>query len=107
MPALRNRPLVGRALPANCVWFGTNSLLPRMLGVVMLAEHIFAKVIGRVAPDGMDVIGVVLRVVKLDQECRPLDAIVVPLPRLQGAGPSKLHFIPACRLDLLNVILVH
>jgi hypothetical protein len=34
--------------------------------VVMLAEQILAKVVGRVAPDGMDVVGIILRIVELN-----------------------------------------
>src|SRR4051812_7798396 len=38
-------------------------LLPRMFRIVMLPQHILAEIISRVAPDGMDVVGIVLRVV--------------------------------------------
>jgi hypothetical protein len=52
-------------------------LLRVMAGRVMLLEQVLAEVAAQVAPDRVDVIGVVLRVVQLDQERRGLNAVIV------------------------------
>ena len=49
---------------------------------VVLGQQIRAKVVAGVAPDGVDVVGVVLRVVVFYQEARSLQAIVVGLASL-------------------------
>ena len=46
-----------------------------------VAEH--------VPPDAVDVVGVVLGVVELDQEGRPLDAVGVGLVAVGGPGPGE------------------
>src|SRR5437763_17117106 len=53
--------------------------------LVMRLENVQAPVAFEVAPDGVDVVGVVLGVVVLDQEMAALDAVVVALALLQAA----------------------
>src|SRR5438105_622842 len=64
-----------------------------MVPVVVLSEQVFAEIVGGVTPDGVDVVGVVLGVVKLDQERRPVHAVVMPLPRLHDAGPGEMNLL--------------
>src|SRR6266542_5494847 len=61
-----------------------------MAAANVLAQQIPAKIAVRIAPDGMDVVDVVLRVVVLDEKRRPLEAVVVRPPALGLAGPSEV-----------------
>ena len=73
-----------------------------MLAVlIMLLQQVLAKIIGRVAPDGMDVIGVVLSVVQFDKERRRLNPVIMRLALGDTARPSKVD-IPAGFVDLLH-----
>jgi len=60
---------------------------------VMRAERIQTEIMIEVAPDSMDVIRIVLCIVVLDHECRPLDAIVVRLAGLTAAGPCEVDVL--------------
>lgn len=53
-------------------------LLVRLL--VVLLQQVLAEVVGEVAPDGVDVVGVVLRVVVFEEEGRALHAVVMAIP---------------------------
>ena len=55
----------------------------------VLAQQVAAEVVGEVAPDRVDVVAVVLGVVVLDEERRPLDPVVVLLAALGLAGPRE------------------
>ena len=55
----------------------------------MGGEHVAAEVGAQVAPDRVDVVGVVLRVVVLDEQVAALDAVVVRLAGLGAAGPGE------------------
>src|SRR5260370_17385982 len=66
------------------------TLLP-MTGLVMLAQQVAAEVARKVAPHRMDVVGVVLRVVELDQKRGRLNAVVMPLAGLFAARPGKVQ----------------
>src|SRR5467141_1852338 len=59
----------------------------------MRAERIQTEIMIEVAPDSMDVIRIVLCIVVLDHECRPLDAIVVRLAGLTAAGPCEVDVL--------------
>ena len=48
-----------------------------MAGAVVLLEQVPAKISGEVSPHGMNMVGVILRIVHLDQERRRLHAIVM------------------------------
>src|SRR2546423_1542483 len=60
---------------------------------VVRGEEVQAPVAFEVAPDGVDVVGVVLRVVVLDQEARTLDPVVVALTLLDAAHPGELNLV--------------
>src|SRR5438105_2412345 len=61
-----------------------------MPAAVMLAEKIESEVSPRVPPDGMDVVRVVLRVVMLHEQPRPVQPEVVRVSRLDRAGPGEM-----------------
>jgi len=56
--------------------------------LIVPSQEVFAEIAIELPPHGVNVIGVVLSVVVLEQESWRLDAIVVPLPRLQTAAGS-------------------
>jgi len=60
-----------------------------VMAVVVLGEEVFAPVAVVSAPDGVDVIGVVLGVVVLDEEAGAGDVVVVPLAWGLGSGPGE------------------
>jgi hypothetical protein len=70
-----------------------------MAGLVVLFEQVAAEIAGEIAPDGVDVVVVVLRVVVLDEECGRLYAVVVAFAALHAAGPSEVDGL-AGLLDL-------
>ncbi len=57
--------------------------------VVVLGEEVFAPVAAVTAPDGVDVIGVVLGVVVFNEEVGAGDVVVVPLAGGLGPGPGE------------------
>ncbi len=59
--------------------------------LVVFPEQIFAKISVKGAPDGVDVIGIVLRVVVFKQKVGSLDSIVMSVTRLRPASPGKCH----------------
>src|SRR5439155_440596 len=66
---------------------------------IMGRQHVRIPVVGEIAPDDMDMIGIVLRIVILNQERRPFDRIVVPLAAFLRASPGKADRIQAGLLD--------
>ena len=56
---------------------------------IMVRQHIHIPVMCQIAPDTVDMIGMVLRVVILNQKRRPFDGIVVPLATLLGTSPGE------------------
>ncbi len=54
-------------------------------------EQVLAEVALGVAPDGVDVVGLVLGAVVFDEEARGLQAVVVGLARLDAARPGEAH----------------
>src|SRR3954452_2883638 len=69
----------------------------------MFAEQVFAKVILKIAPDRVDMVGVVLGVVVFEEERRGLKAIIMRLPFFNAPSPAKIDFLQAGFLDLLNI----
>src|SRR5690606_15504516 len=69
-------------------------------GCEVLAEQIAAEVAVEVAPHRVDVVAVVLRVVVLDQERRPLDPVVVALAALGRSRPGEGNVLDARLFDL-------
>jgi len=55
----------------------------------VLRERVVTEVLLQVAPGGVHVVRVVLRVVQFDEERRTLDAVVVALAHFGAAGPSE------------------
>jgi len=74
----------------------------RRLFIVPL-EEVGAEVVFQVAPDGVDMVGGVLDVVVFQEESSALDAVVVPLARLNRPGPREVNFPPTVGFDLLPV----
>src|SRR6478735_4747899 len=64
-------------------------------GSVVGGERVLAPVVGEVAPDGVDVVRPVLRVVVLEQERRAADRVVVASTWLGGPGPAERHVVQA------------
>ena len=69
--------------------------------VVMLPEEIFAEIVFEIAPDGVDVVGVVLGVVVFEQERWPLHAVIVGFAPFDATGPGEIDFVQAGFGDLL------
>src|SRR6266571_3969859 len=63
--------------------------------LVVRAEEVGAEVAGRIVPHGVDVVGVVLGVVELDQHGRPVDPIVVAVTRLDRPRPGEVQALDA------------
>src|SRR5258707_281251 len=61
-----------------------------------------AEVSEHIPPDTVDVIGAILRVVELDQECRPLDAIGVRLRTVGRAEPGEPDRVGTRLADLTD-----
>ena len=64
------------------------------------AQKIAAEVAVGVAPDGVQVVHVVLRVVVLDEECWSLKPVVVRLAALCFAGPREVHVLRCPRVSI-------
>src|SRR5580765_4630205 len=63
--------------------------------LVVRAQEIGAEVVPGIVPDGVDVVGVVLRIVELDQHGRPVDAVVVGMPWIDRPGPREVNALDA------------
>ena len=59
---------------------------------VVLGQQVPGEVAAQVAPHGVDVIGLVLGVVVLDEQARPLSVIVAGA-RLDWPGPPEAHLV--------------
>ena len=70
-----------------------------MAGLVVLLEQVLAEVSARLAPNGVDVVGVVLRVVQLDQEQRGLNPVIVGIAPANSSRPGEVD-IPSSFIDL-------
>ena len=68
---------------------GTSKVAPLVGGGVVLREEVSAEVAFGVTPDGVDVVGVVLGVVVLDEQVGALDSVVVLLAGLQASCPDE------------------
>src|SRR5258708_1058485 len=64
-------------------------MLLLVAGFIVLSEQVYSEIAFVIAPYGMDVIGVVLRVVVFDQEGRRLDAVVVRIAFFKASGPRE------------------
>src|SRR5262252_3687865 len=69
-------------------------------GCVVPGEDVAAEIALRVAPDGVNVVGIPLGVVVFDQQPRALDAVVMRPPRLGAAGPGEMQLPGSGARDL-------
>src|SRR4029450_6041363 len=74
---------------------------------IVAREHVFAEISGEIAPDSMDMVGVVLRVVVLEQEGRSLHAIIVRLSGRIGSGPGKMDVVETGLVDRAEISIAH
>ena len=59
----------------------------------MVAQQVEAEVPFEVTPDAMNVIGVILRIVVLDQKLRRLDSVIMRTAFLLDSRPCKVQII--------------
>src|SRR5690606_3618561 len=64
--------------------------LQRVRGRDVLAQQVHAEVVRQIAPHRMDVVGVALRVVVLDQKRRTVDTVVMRRTDLRASGPREV-----------------
>src|SRR5260221_510074 len=69
-------------------------------GLQMFAQEIAAEVAVEVAPDGMDVVAVVLGIVELDEKRRALHPVIVLLTAFEIARPGEGDFVETGRFEL-------
>src|SRR5467141_2496102 len=78
---------------------------PLMLPSHVLPQDVSAEITVRVTPYGVDVIRLVLRVIVLHEERRPVQSVVVRSPSALIARPGEVHAVDACPLDLASLYL--
>src|SRR6516165_6276101 len=66
---------------------------------VVLVEQVLTEVAGEVAPNRVDVVSVVLRVIQFDEEGRSLNAVIMWVAAVDTARPGEID-IPADTVDL-------
>ena len=69
----------------------------------MLSQCVFAKIVLEVSPQSMGVIGSVLSIVVLKNECWTLDAKIVWFAGLNLPRPSEVDLIKSRLLDFFTV----
>ena len=77
-----------------------------MVGVavgVVSSKRIAAKIVGQIAPNGMDVITVSLGTVVLCQQVPALNSEVVRLAGLKPTGPHEMQLIEPLTGELLGL----
>src|SRR5215472_3052704 len=73
--------------------------------VVVLGEEIFAPVAVEVAPDAVDVVGVVLGVVELDEKRFSLDPVIMADAALEPAHPGESNRVQPRAANLVEPLL--
>ena len=73
----------------------------------VLPKQVSAEVALEFTPNGVDVVGAVLRVVVLDQEGRALHSVVVGLARLDATRPGEADRIGIVREQPASAMLRH
>src|SRR5438093_3572414 len=68
-------------------------LFPVRRLIVMLPQQIFAKIVFKIAPDGVNVVRVVLGVVVFHQERRTLHPVEMTLLWLDASGPGEIEVV--------------
>ena len=81
------RPLFGSTTIARG---RDRQMLHTVAGLIVLPKEVLTEVTVEVAPHGVDVVGVVLRVVELDQEVGRLNAVVMRVALIDTARPSEV-----------------
>lgn len=76
---------------------------------VMQPQNIQTEIALQVAPDGMNMIGIVLGVVILDEEKRTVEAVIMRLVHLLGTCPGEVDGVQVritnlCLLDTSKII---
>lgn len=69
---------------------------------IVLGEHVLAEITFEAAPNGMNVIRVVLSVIRLYQVTSGLNSVVVGFSGLGCTNPSENEMIPSFFLDLVG-----
>src|SRR4051812_18697968 len=72
--------------------------------VIMFSKKVFAEVAIEIALNGMDMIGIILSVVVLEEEGRALYAIIMRFSLFGAAGPTEVDFIQSGFGDLREVL---
>src|SRR6266545_4290613 len=78
-----------------------------MAALIVRAEEIGAEDVPRIVPHRVDVIGVVLRIVELDEHARPVDTVVVRAARIDRSRPREVKALDAGLPDPPEVLLGH
>src|SRR5579871_4252185 len=89
----------GEGIPS--AWTDVGGLLLFVRRLVMLRQQVEAEVAVEIAPHAVDVVGVVLRFVELDQKCRRLHAVVVWIMPVDAARPREIQ------IRLVLAVLIH
>ena len=61
-----------------------------MVLLVVLAQQVVAKIVLQVANDAVHVVGVILRIVVLDQKVRSLNTVIVAFASLERSSPAEV-----------------
>lgn len=69
-----------------------------MRQLVVLRQDIVAKIFGRIPPDRVDVVTIILSVIELEHEVATLQTIVMLVATLNTAHPSEAEFVYIDRL---------
>src|SRR5215207_9058446 len=73
-----------------------------LVRLVVLGEQVAPEVVAQVAPYRVDVVGVVLLVVVLDEDCRAMNAVVVCLANVGAAGPCEAQLAESSLLHVAH-----
>ena len=70
--------------------------------VIVLFDEVFAKIPIKISPHGVNMIGIVLRIVEFDQKGFPLDSIIMRLAQFGLASPSKSYLTEFFFLETIH-----
>src|SRR5258708_7743383 len=71
--------------------------------LVMFAKQVFSKITLEIAPDRVNVVGIVLCVVVFQQEGRALDAVIMRLALFSSSSPAEIDFPKSGLLNRGNI----
>src|ERR1044071_4549319 len=75
-----------------------------LMRLIVCTQQVTAEVALQVAPDTVDVVGVVLSVVVLDQDSWAMHPVVVRLAGLETASPAEVQLGKARTLNALELL---